>query len=112
LYFILPGGKIEAGETPEQTIERETLEETGYSIKAICEQQIFAKYDFEWNHQINDCETHFIVGKLLPVDSKPVLDADYHRGVDWVPVEKITEVFAYSEPILQSIKFLIDSQVT
>lgn len=31
--WTLPGGRIEAGETPEQAAIRETLEETGYDIE-------------------------------------------------------------------------------
>jgi mutator protein MutT len=31
----LPGGRIEFGETPEEAIERELYEETGYKVKAI-----------------------------------------------------------------------------
>jgi len=34
LRWAFPGGKIELGETPELTAERETLEETGYSVDA------------------------------------------------------------------------------
>jgi len=34
LKWELPGGKISFGENPSKTIERETLEETGYKIKA------------------------------------------------------------------------------
>lgn len=32
-YWVLPGGAIETGETPEQAAVRETLEETGLQIR-------------------------------------------------------------------------------
>ena len=35
LFFILPGGKIESGETEEQALEREMMEEVSARIKVI-----------------------------------------------------------------------------
>jgi 8-oxo-dGTP diphosphatase len=32
--WSLPGGRVEAGESPEQAVEREVLEETGLSVRA------------------------------------------------------------------------------
>ena len=32
-YYDIPGGKIEDGETPEQTVIREMVEETGLEVK-------------------------------------------------------------------------------
>jgi ADP-ribose pyrophosphatase YjhB (NUDIX family) len=32
--WSLPGGRVEAGESPEQAIEREVLEETGLTVRA------------------------------------------------------------------------------
>ena len=36
-FWSLPGGMIEPGETPESCAIRETLEETGYSIRLTSE---------------------------------------------------------------------------
>ena len=34
-YHLLPGGRCEAGETFEQTLQREVAEETGWTIRAV-----------------------------------------------------------------------------
>lgn len=33
--YILPGGRVEEGESPEQTLRREVLEETGWTLSGI-----------------------------------------------------------------------------
>lgn len=35
-YWALPGGRVESGETVEQTIVREVKEETGLDIEVVC----------------------------------------------------------------------------
>ncbi|UCH43701.1 MAG: NUDIX hydrolase [Dehalococcoidales bacterium] len=34
-YYILPGGRCEKGESPEETLRREVLEETGWTLKGL-----------------------------------------------------------------------------
>jgi 8-oxo-dGTP diphosphatase len=34
-YFVLPGGHMDAGETPEKTVMREVYEETGLRVRVI-----------------------------------------------------------------------------
>lgn len=41
-YISLPGGRIEAGEKPDDAIKREMLEETGYEVGVL---ELYAHYD-------------------------------------------------------------------
>ena len=110
-YVFLPGGAIEAGEEPEQTAIRETLEETGYTVtisKTISEpRSIRKRYLFEWNGKTNDCDTIFFKGQLAPTPPQEVNDADYHRGVVWIPLAEVETSFSYHAAILDAIKRLL-----
>ena len=108
-YFFIPGGLQEDGETAERTAIRETQEETGYKIEIIPNLKIERRYDFEWNGQINDCATTFLVGRLIDEAAEEVHDADYYRGVAWIPISEINNVFAYHKDILGPILELIET---
>jgi 8-oxo-dGTP pyrophosphatase MutT (NUDIX family) len=105
-YVFVPGGRIESGETPEQAAVRETFEETGYRISILKLPSFERHYDFEWDGQINHCETIFLAGELLSEAAEPVDDAHYHRGVVWIPVGDLTSVFGYHPDILEPVLFL------
>lgn len=107
-YFILPGGAIEAGETPEQAVIRETFEETGYEAEIVSNHSVTLRYDFMWSGIVVDCTTTFFLGRLKSFVPKPVQDADYHRGVAWISVLDIPQVFNYSEPILKGIQTVLN----
>lgn len=86
-----PGGGIEPGERPEETAQRETLEETGVRVRvdaSICET---VRYPYPWAGVTYDVTTHYFAAVLdeafsptLPV----VKDADYNLGASWVAVEE------------------------
>ncbi|MGZ3774445.1 MAG: tRNA adenosine(34) deaminase TadA [Pseudobdellovibrionaceae bacterium] len=108
-YFFLPGGAIEAGETPAQTAVRECREETGYKIRVFEETAFERKYDFFWNGKINPCKTVFYLGVLDQEWSAPhkVHDADYNKGVDWLETKMSPQIFAYHPDILWAVQKLL-----
>ena len=107
-YFFMPGGKIEDGETALESAARECLEETGYRVRIFPETEFQRKYDFTWDGKVHACDTTFYLATLDEPwhGVTPVQDADYHRGVDWLPLKSIDRVFAYNKDILWAVQKL------
>jgi 8-oxo-dGTP pyrophosphatase MutT (NUDIX family) len=112
-YFFLPGGKIEAGETPRESALREAIEETGYDViltEGFEEERV---YPFLWNGQMYLSRTVFFAGTLRNSSKNPqkIIDDDtYHRGVAWIDLKDVQKSLAYQPEILaateQAILFL------
>jgi len=102
-YFFLPGGKIEANESPETTALRECREETGYEVFLETGLRTSRTYEFEWDKKIHVCETQFLSARLKSTNAAQVSDASYHRGVAWIHVSEIPKMFAYHEAIRSAV---------
>lgn len=76
----LPGGKVDSGETLQEALIREILEETGYSIKNISEDKYV------------DIDNFFIVSCFTAeIDcDKKRLDISKDEGIfDWISIDKL-----------------------
>ena len=106
-YYFLPGGAIESDETAPEAAIRETFEETGFEITVETENALDKEYVFHWNGEDFDCLTIFYRGHLKIFIQKNVKDADYNKGVHWIELSKVEEVFAYNDAILSAVKMLV-----
>jgi 8-oxo-dGTP pyrophosphatase MutT (NUDIX family) len=106
--LFVPGGAIEPGEQAWQTAERETLEETGYRVRAEPEHTIVASYPFEWDGALYQVTTCFVRARLVDAATTPlpVNDADFHEGVCWIDVTEIPRELGFHPDILSAVSQL------
>ena len=80
--FCFAGGKIEAGETPEEAGIRELEEETGIKVDALEPIKTFENED--------GSSSHYFKTKIN--DDQFVKIGDEHQGIKWVKPEELTEM--------------------
>ena len=98
-----PGGGIEPGEAPIAAAVRETLEETGCEVIAEALSELVVQYPFHWAGTLYQCTTHFFRATFCKCRSTAIRDADFHRGVVWVPSEEWDQAFQYDSKIYDAI---------
>ena len=90
-WWEIPGGKLEAGETPQACIVREIHEELATEVKA---EKILGvvEYDYPTFHLTMHCILCTIVSgelKLLEHEAARWLTRETLRSVDWLPADQL-----------------------
>jgi 8-oxo-dGTP diphosphatase len=101
-YFSIPGGGIEPGETPEETVVRELREETTVIVKV--QRQVLEMHDEGFSHKIYLCE--YVNGEpRLPDDAPEAAHGKENRFKPvWVPLSMVPGLpFAYWQPVKQML---------
>ena len=113
IYYILPGGGQEFGETLYETLKRECREEIGCEVEVG--DLVLAREYQGWNHEFaeSDGDIHAIEFMFIcsiksgfdgNIGSQP--DA-YQIGVEWIEIEEIEKYPLYPKvlkPLIISIK--------
>ncbi len=102
-YWVLPGGRLEYGETFQECAVRELKEETGLDVRV--DKMVFVSEAIapdRSRHIVNVYLTAHITGGVMKLGNEPVL-----AGVDFVPVKDLEQVTLYppvGRQILESLE--------
>ena len=93
-WWLLPGGGMEEGETPEECVIREVEEETGVIVRPLRQFLFMHEYYEEYRYT-----GYFFVCEVAGKGQMRLTDVEKQRGVqpEWIPLQEALEVFSAHE---------------
>ena len=90
-WWLVPGGGMEEGETPEACCIRETEEETGFIVKPLRQFLTLAEYYEEYRYI-----SHYFICEITGAGQMRLTDAEKRRGLEprWLPLREAVDIFS------------------
>lgn len=90
-YYLIPGGGLESGETPEECCIREICEETGYLVTPIFHFLTINEYYEEYKFI-----SHYFLCNIIGTAEQNLTESEIQRGLipEWVNTEKLLELYS------------------
>ena len=107
-YFALPGGGQHTGEMLTETVRRELLEETGYSVVPMRLSGIYERIS-EGRRDGNSHKIYFIfLCKLASSERKTPTETDrFQTGCEWIDLKEIRRSNLFPRAIRDNISGLV-----
>ena len=90
-WWLIPGGGMEAGETPEECCVREVEEETGYVVRPLRQFLTMSEYYEEYRYI-----SYYFVCEVTGRGQMRLTDAEVRRGAgpEWIPLREALDIFS------------------
>ena len=90
-WWLVPGGGMEDGESPEECCVREVEEETGLIVRPL--QQFLTLYEFYEEYRYI---SHYFICETAGTGHMRLTDAEKRRGLEprWLPLQEAVELFS------------------
>ena len=90
-WWLVPGGGMEEGETPEACCIREAEEETGRIVKPLRQFLTLEEYYEEYRYI-----SHYFICEIAGAGRMRLTDAEMSRGLEpeWLPLREAVGIFA------------------
>ena len=90
-WWLVPGGGLEEGETPETCCIREVEEETGFIVKPLRQFFTLNEYYEEYRYV-----SYYFICEVTGTGEMRLTEAEKRRGLEpqWIPLEEAVGIFS------------------